>query len=302
MSKLSTTGIGSLPHPHSDAALHYVFQFDLPYAPQLPKRSPKEGMIYQTLDGIGELEIVNSGQVQINKINPANQWPTDLWFDDSYRALRPFLFEAQQRKTAKIKIQLTGAYTLYCYTQYQQNDLDYFQQLTNFLKYKMDLILQHGHFATLYLQIDEPALFQLQASEFEMFNNYLKKILQLRSPQVKIGFHCCSNGQWQQLLNHPIDFLSFDWHLSINNLLENKQELLNISELFLGVLPTQLDNLSQFSPLTFYSSLEKNFTAQERRALLQKSYITPSCGLGHSDINQLSQLLIQQQQFANNVS
>ena len=53
------TGIGSLPHTDARAAVEAVFAFspDLPYWPQLPKVSSKEGMNEQALAGLPGLRI-----------------------------------------------------------------------------------------------------------------------------------------------------------------------------------------------------------------------------------------------------
>jgi hypothetical protein len=47
------TGIGSLPFTESQAACGLIFRYlpDAPHWPQLPKVSPREGMIEQFLEG-----------------------------------------------------------------------------------------------------------------------------------------------------------------------------------------------------------------------------------------------------------
>ena len=108
------TSIGSLPHRDADAAAAFVLrhQPELPAAPQLPRRSPLEGMVAQAARGIPGVSISPDGTLSIvdGGIDPSA--PVQTPFDGaSHAGLLAFLSLAAGR-TDPVKLQLTGPITL----------------------------------------------------------------------------------------------------------------------------------------------------------------------------------------------
>ena len=110
------TAIGSLPHPDAPhaAALMLRTMPDLPAAPQLPCRSPLEGMLAQWLRALPEVDVASDARMTLQTdIDPSAPLNTEL---DSlaHGGLLGFLDLAasQPRVPSAIKLQLSGPLTL----------------------------------------------------------------------------------------------------------------------------------------------------------------------------------------------
>lgn len=109
------TSIGSLPHRDADAASEFVLKHSpaLPAAPQLPRRSPLEGMVAQAARGIPGVRVGRDGTLAVDgELDP--DAPVTPMFDGAgHGGLLAFLSHAAGR-SAPIKIQQTGPITLGC--------------------------------------------------------------------------------------------------------------------------------------------------------------------------------------------
>lgn len=110
----AVTSIGSLPHRDADSAAGFVLRHhaSLPAVPQLPRRSPLEGMVAQAARGIVGVRVTPDGTLVVDPaaLDPAA--PTQPTFDGSSHAgLLAFLSLAAGR-TDPVKLQLTGPITL----------------------------------------------------------------------------------------------------------------------------------------------------------------------------------------------
>lgn len=127
-----TTGIGSLPHHNFDSALHFAFQADIPFLPQIPIRNPWEFMLAQALERLPGLSAESDGTVSLN---------LDIWetlraqFDEELATAfqrsatdhgafhgfepsaaisscwQPFVWELTERETPVAKVQIAGPLT-----------------------------------------------------------------------------------------------------------------------------------------------------------------------------------------------
>lgn len=135
--KFFTTGIGSLPHQHYDAALQHSLEYDVPFLPQIPIRNPWEYMIPQALDGLPGLQVKSDGSTSLSlkhwllrspeferRLNlELNKNLSDLTKDteclfNSFEPTSstcscwlPFLWELKERKIKTAKIQICGPIT-----------------------------------------------------------------------------------------------------------------------------------------------------------------------------------------------
>jgi hypothetical protein len=110
------TSIGSLPHRDADAASEFVLKHTpaLPAAPQLPHRSPLEGMVAQAARGIEGVVVGRDGALTVDESRIDPDAPVIPMFDGAgHGGLLAFLSHAAGR-TAPVKIQLTGPITLGC--------------------------------------------------------------------------------------------------------------------------------------------------------------------------------------------
>jgi hypothetical protein len=110
------TGIGSLPHQDPMAAAASVLRWlpGLPAAPQLPARTPLEGMVAQSVRALPEVVLGSDGTIE--RIDYAMiEAPIVATFDaTAHGGLLSFLTHAQRQPQppSAVKVQVTGPLTL----------------------------------------------------------------------------------------------------------------------------------------------------------------------------------------------
>jgi hypothetical protein len=275
---VKTTGIGSLPHHNVDSALDYSFRHDIPFLPQLPLKSPKEFMVYQTLFGFPGLELIekdpvlnlknylklrDSYKLKAQKALKTNSYEEFLPTPEEYSAFAPFLFELQERHSKVAKIQISGPQTLsYVLTLNDRESIREYSLIKNdLLEWTMlkglaliEAMTKIGIKPILFM--DEPilsliksddALFATALSDLTILINAFKKM------GAKVGLHCCGNTNWTSLLKLNLDYLSFDHSLSGKEILKSKNEMqffhISQGQFSVGILPTDLfdENSNPFS-------------------------------------------------------
>ncbi|MCC6338531.1 MAG: hypothetical protein IT197_00970 [Acidimicrobiia bacterium] len=110
-----TTGIGSLPHtdPAAAAALSLELTPGLPFAPQLPRRTPWEGMVAQWAGALPEVEVCPDGSVRVDPAAPAGD-PVPRFDPERHGGLLAFLDAAGRAPGPpdRVKLQVVGPLTL----------------------------------------------------------------------------------------------------------------------------------------------------------------------------------------------
>ena len=110
------TGIGSLPHDDPVAAAEVVLRClpELPAAPQLPARDPREGMLAQWLGALPEVER-RARRLARGRRHDSDAAP-DCDFDDGGARRAPRLPRRRRGRASKrpvrVKVQVTGPLTL----------------------------------------------------------------------------------------------------------------------------------------------------------------------------------------------
>ncbi len=108
------TGIGSLPHTDPVVAAAVVLDAlpELPAAPQLPARDPREGMLAQWLVALPEVAVAPDGTFSVDGVS--NLAPSCRFTPDAHGGLLAFLDVAATRAVVpvRVKVQLTGPLTL----------------------------------------------------------------------------------------------------------------------------------------------------------------------------------------------
>jgi methionine synthase II (cobalamin-independent) len=109
------TGIGSLPHVDPGEAVEFVLRHAprLPFAPSLPARSKREGMVGQAASGISGISVEADGSLSIDHraIDPSAPLDERSFAGDAFVGFRAFL-TAMAERSGPIKISLTGPVTL----------------------------------------------------------------------------------------------------------------------------------------------------------------------------------------------
>ncbi len=268
-----TTGIGSLPHAHLDAALEFSFRAGIPFLPQLPIRNQREYMLVQAIEGLPGLIPEEGGAAQLD----AEKWragrdalraKTDKAFacakenpeafaefepsPEMWSCWNPFLWELGERDVKFAKIQLTGPLT--CQWSLQTTDGSPVERDAEMSIQVYRLILARAVAMVRKLKlrgvtplffIDEPAFFVFSAQNHKhgMALQELRIFVQtLQKEEALVGLHCCSNTDWKSVLSLPLDILSIDTHLSLNSLLSEKPSvqafLAQGGRFALGAVPT----------------------------------------------------------------
>lgn len=297
---MKTTGIGSLPHHNVDSALDYSFRHDIPFLPQLPFKSPKELMVYQTLFGFAGIELKDKEAVLNlkeflknrdavkNKIDWAlksNSFHDFLPSPEEYSAFAPFLFELQERSISTAKVQITGPQTLsYVLKLTDGESIRDYNLIRNDL-FEFSLVKGFALIESLnklgvkpIIFIDEPILSLIKSDDplFAVAIEDLKlMITSFQKMHAKVGLHCCGNTDWAKLLKLSLDFLSFDFKLSGQEILKSASEVSSFKNkpgiFSLGILPTDL-----------FDSPETQFQLEKFNQNLWGNdiLITCACGLG----------------------
>jgi hypothetical protein len=108
------TGIGSLPHTDARAAAEAVLRClpELPAAPQLPARDPREGMLSQWLGALPEVTVARDGSLDI--AGTSELGPECIFDEHAHAGLLAFLDAASalERPPVRVKVQVTGPLTL----------------------------------------------------------------------------------------------------------------------------------------------------------------------------------------------
>lgn len=110
------TAIGSLPHHDAHAAAALVLRTipDLPAAPQLPRRTPLEGVVAQWARAVPGVEVHADGTLEVrHDVDPLA--PVEPVFTlDAHGGLLTFLevAAAQPRPPKRVKVQIAGPLTL----------------------------------------------------------------------------------------------------------------------------------------------------------------------------------------------
>lgn len=109
------TGIGSLPGSDAARAVEMVLAETprLPFVPQLPHRSPREGMLVQWLEALPEVSVAADGSIAVDR-GAALGDPAVAIDPDSHSGLVALLAAARGREEefGRIKLQMTGPLTL----------------------------------------------------------------------------------------------------------------------------------------------------------------------------------------------
>ncbi len=310
------TGIGSFPQKDEKEVFNLILQNfpEIPFWPQLPKRSFLEGMVVQYSEGFPSFRLNEREQ---------NAWvDTSQGFDKAVerfyqslenRELKPFgisedfakglrLIEElpsndYRKKIKYIKGQITGPITFgLSLTDQERKPIFYDPTLKEILIKHLSLKAQwmEKRFNDLLpgiktiLFFDEPSLsaygsaFSSLNREDVVFslNECLKGLKGLK------GVHCCGNTDWSILLSTDIDILSFDAYGYLETISLYPKELKAFLErggiLAWGVVPTSEEAISKEDVKSLIKRFEEGVTVLSREGidpnLLRRAILTPSCG------------------------
>lgn len=212
------TGAGSLPFSEPGRAVSTVLDLlpELPAAPQLPRRSPREGMLAQAASGMAGVHIAADGSLYTDTraIGPVD--PQIALQGDGWVTLRAFIDAAASRQ-GPVKLQLTGPITLglalascgvpspLAFTVAGAQVRAQAAGLASLIERR----LSGGALVVL----DEPGLSALTSPDyplpFDATIDLLSGVLAVLARRATTGVHCCGGTDWQLILQSGPDLVSF---------------------------------------------------------------------------------------------
>jgi methionine synthase II (cobalamin-independent) len=309
------TGIGSFPHTDEKEVFRLILQNfpQIPFWPQLPKRSFLEGMVVQYSQGFPCLRWdekeqrawVDTTQGFDKEVDRFYTWlengelePFQITedFAKGLRITEDLVFERNRKDIKYIKGQVTGPITFgLSLTDQEQRPIFYEPTLREILIKHLSSKARwmEKRFNELFpglktiLFFDEPSLSSF-GSAFSSLNRE-EVILSLNECFNAVkglkGIHCCGNTDWSLLLSTNVDILSFDAYGYLETLALYPKELRTFLErggiLAWGITPTSEAILKEDAQ-SLVTRFKKGVDILARKgidpALLQRTIITPSCG------------------------
>lgn len=302
----AVTGIGSLPLASTASAIEAVSTFspEIPFWPQLPQLSEREGAIGQGLGVLANLieprergygYQVKQGEIDgvlavlhrsDGQLSPANA----AAFSAFEEALASRLFPS----AVALKGQIEGPITLAAYLFYKGrpflSDPVLFAAIafhvSQIICWQIDRLKSAGYPVLLF--VDEPALC-LEAhhanaiSEEQRLNALAATLNDARVRGAVAGLHCCAASPFERMCRVKPDILSFDAHERLELFFADRHALEFLRKGGLaayGMIPTwaSLDTLDPTSVFTRW--LAAASLAGDPQEFAQRAMITATCGLG----------------------
>ena len=316
--KCLPTGIGSLPQTEAKEACEFILQnlSQIPFWPQLPKRSTKENMYWQYSEN---LPGVTFEEDRMFIHTPEDLTSIEKFYEhflsedlDFFSISKSFAagfyqfqeYQDQLQMAWAVKGQITGPVSFALQvTDENRRSLLYNEELKDMViknllrkaNWQENILKKYNPRVIIFL--DEPYLSAF-GSAFTSLNreqviDSLEEVLQ--GINSITGIHCCGNTDWSILLETSVDILSLDAYSYASNLLlyegQLKKYLDRGGTIAWGIIPTSEEDLKKVSVELLMEKLENiwlDFSnlGVDREQLLLASLITPACGLGtvHKDM------------------
>lgn len=322
------TAIGSFPHSDPEEALELISKYfpDAPAWPQLPKRGLKENMCPQFSHGMPALRLDLEGKKISFRIGENLMAELEAFYmkiiedDLDYFALTPDYalgFEAlinrlkQGGRRPYIKGCVTGPITFgLTITDQDRKPSLYYPELfdamtkTIAMKARWQVNQLDPFCEKVIIFIDEPylasvgsALVSLQVDE--VIENLNEVIAAIHNAGAIAGIHCCANTDWSILMRTDVDILSFDAFGYAKNLLLYTDRIRQYFDrggvLAWGITPST-DDIDRVDMSSLWERLMASWGKLEeagfsRRELIERSLITPSCGMGTVTVEQCEKIM-----------
>jgi methionine synthase II (cobalamin-independent) len=309
------TGIGSFPHKDEKEVFRLIFEdfSEIPFWPQLPKRSFLEGMAVQYAQGFPSLKWdekeqrvwVDTTQGFENEVERFYGWqekgeiePFQITEDFAIglSILEELASDDHRNKIRYIKGQITGPITFGLSLVDQERRPIFYDPTLR------DIVIRHlsskarwmeKRFNDLFpstqtiLFFDEPSLSSFGSAFSSLNREEVIHSLNECFDAVKglKGTHCCGNTDWSVLLSTNLDILSFDAYGYLETLSLYPKELNAFLErggiLAWGIVPTSEAVLKEDAKSLVKRLKEGVETLSQKEIdpiLFQKAIITPSCG------------------------
>jgi methionine synthase II (cobalamin-independent) len=310
-----TTGIGSLPYSDAGKSVQEICNvFDIPFWPQLPKKSFKENMYVQFAEGLPELVIdedkrrifvdtskdLSEGLGRIYEAYLSEDYASFGISEGFAEGFYAFLDRAGGFTPYCVKGQITGPVSfglsvvdekgrsiIYNDT-LKEGVIKLLEIKAAFQIEKLKKISDN-----MIIFIDEPYLTSFGSSFVNigreevilMLNSVIDKI---HSSGALSAIHCCGNTDWSLLTDTEADIINFDAYSYAEGLSLYPGKIAAFLKrggyLAWGIVPTSEDARKE-TEKTMFSRLSSEIIKLEQKGvprslLLAHSLVTPSCGMG----------------------
>jgi methionine synthase II (cobalamin-independent) len=310
-----TTGIGSFPHQDEKEVFRLIFKNfpEIPFWPQLPKRSFLEGMVVQYSEGFPSLRWNEKEQrvwvdtshgfdKEIERfyqhLEEGELKPFEITkdFARGLRILNDLTSKDHQKEIKYIKGQIAGPITFgLALTDLEGKSIFYDPTLRDVLikHLSMKARWMEKRFNDLFPGIptivlfDEPSLSSFGSAFSGLNREDVVHSLNECFEAVKglRGIHCCGNTDWSVLLSTNLNILSFDAYGYLETLSLYPKDVRAFLErggiLAWGIVPTSeaiLKEDAQSLVKRFKEGVETLSKKGIDQTLLQRVIVTPSCG------------------------
>lgn len=306
------TGVGSLPHRDPARAVKAVLSRfrEVPYWPQLPRRTFLESMYVQFASGLpasavdGEKLYVEGGDRMMAE---AERFYERFLSEDA----APFSVPAERAAGLDallaagggpfpaVKGQVTGPVSFgLMVTDRGKKPLFYdpvgrdvlVKHLLRVAQWQCEALSRLS--PNVILVLDEPYLASVGSAILSLGRDDVVAALNEifdGIPGTLCGIHCCANTDWGLVLSTNVRYLSFDAYDYADSLLLYPREvdefLARGGKIAFGIVPTSAEAIARETPGTLADRMESilgRFEAKgvRRDALARAALVTPACGLG----------------------
>lgn len=314
--KIPATGIGSLPHQSPEESCQFILKnfVDIPFWPQLPKRSFLESMYTQYSEGMPCVIIDRERQKIYFKIDGDTTGPLEKFYekiisDDldyfkitkEYAAgLHCFLTAICNLRPTALKGHITGPISFgLTVTDQDKRAIFYHEHFKDVIvkalamKARWQIRQMKKIFGEIIIFVDEPylasfgsAFVSLQRQEvIDAVNEVIDAIHQEGG---KSAIHCCGNTDWTLLMDTEVKIISFDAYEYFDSFVlypERLKEFLSRGGMIAwGIVPAS-DKINQETVDAIVKRFYKGVGVLvgkgiEKDRIFTQSLITPSCGVG----------------------
>ncbi len=322
------TGIGSLPYTDAGTAIAKVLRHadKIPFWPQLPKRSPREGMIVQYIEGLPCLKFENGALVfdARRREEELESFYGRLLEDDlgyfkitpdyalGLHAFHKKLQDSGPGGAEFIKCHTVGPFTFASGINDSKgamlvNDPVIFQAFSKGLAKKalwqLSLFAEFGRKMIIFL--DEPYLGCFGSAynplnREDVVSGLNEFCSEIKSENLLIGVHCCGNTDWSMLMEvETVDIINFDAFSFLDRLILYSDGLKKFFErggiLCWGIVPTQEFTGRETAQL-LVDMIRHGIDRLAKKGLdpetvSRRLLISPACGLGNLTADNAGKIL-----------
>ncbi len=307
------TGIGSLPFKDVDEAIDLIFSTcpEIPFWPQLPKRSKKEGMYVPFMEGVPFFRTSEDGSVYVDEDcaftseefeslmeGKGIEIPPDL-IPGFYRILER-LKEIEPVVKA-IKTQITGPISMGLGIKdrkgipviYDDFLFSVVKKAINMkAKWMVQEIRRHFPEKDVIIFFDEPYLVAYGSVYFSLPKEHVVDSIGevIKDLDAKKGIHCCGNTDWSVVLKAGVEIVNYDAFNYLESIFLYSDDLVHFFKnngiLSPGLIPSTEDvkKTTNEDVKRILVEFVRKVHDVKGKLILDEILITHSCGLGSLDV------------------